>query len=61
MEETFDKIGQDMSNDNQGLPFLILNKKPVNIFFTIIESARKHSKERSILYLHYPCNIENHI
>jgi hypothetical protein len=32
MEETFDKIGQDMSNENQGLPFLILNKKTSKYF-----------------------------
>jgi hypothetical protein len=40
-----------MSNENQGLPFLILNKKPVNIIFTTIESARKHSKERDQYYI----------
>jgi hypothetical protein len=52
-----------MSNENQGLPFLILNKKPVNIIFTTIESARKHSKERDQYYINIisalPCNIEN--
>jgi hypothetical protein len=51
MEKTFDKIGQDISNENQRPPFLILNKKPVNIIFTTIESARKHSKERDQYYI----------
>jgi hypothetical protein len=39
MEETSDNIGQDMSNENPSLPFLILNKNPVIIIFTIIETA----------------------
>jgi hypothetical protein len=39
MEETFDNIRQDISNENPGLPFLILNKNPVIIIFTTIKTT----------------------
>jgi hypothetical protein len=39
MEETFDNIRQDISNENPGLPFLILNKNPIIIIFTTIKTT----------------------
>jgi hypothetical protein len=49
-----------MSNENLGFPFLILNKKLHNYYLHHNQISKVAlERERLIIYMHYPCNIEN--